>query len=373
MPRILNRYFFMKILLTSLSLGIVLIAAIWILQSLKFVELVLSTKASMKMFFKLSLLTLPDLFSLIIPISVFISTLIILNRMINDRTYSVMQSAGLSRFKICIPFIQFGLIVVLVLYSINLVIAPVAQTKMRKLQNQLKSALPIVLIQEGVFNEMGKMVIYVREKKGNYLKGVFVSSTEQKNRDKQHVIITAQQGHLIVDSQDPKILLFNGMRQNTDPRTKKLSTLFFEETIVGLQKDEDKKTPSTRPQDMPFFKLLYPDSRFSYAEKKRMKAEAHQKLTTPLLVIIFVLIAAYALTSGQFSRKGQVKKITYAVTAVVLVQAGVLFIINQSIKFPEAIFINYSILSLLILLLVNGLTGILSEKNHLTLPQQTLM
>ena len=136
------------------------------------------------MFFKISFLTLPDLFSLIIPISVFIATVVALNRMINDRTYSVMQSAGLSRFKICQPFIQFGLFIVLILYFINIGIAPAAQSKMRKLQNQLKSALPVVLIQEGVFNEIGKMVIYVREKNRNYLKGVFVSNTEQKNRQK---------------------------------------------------------------------------------------------------------------------------------------------------------------------------------------------
>ncbi|MAP24567.1 MAG: hypothetical protein CMM87_03435 [Rickettsiales bacterium] len=369
MPRTLNKYLTSKIFLTTMSLSVVLIAAIWILQSLKFVELVLSTKASIKMFFKISFLTLPDLFSLIIPVSVFIATVVALNRMINDRTYSVMQSAGLSRFKICHPFIQFGLFVVLILYFINIGIAPVAQSKMRKLQNQLKSALPVVLIQEGVFNEIGKMVIYVREKNRNYLKGVFVSNTEQKNRQKSQVIITAQQGHLIVDSDEPKILLFNGMRQTRNTRTNKLSTLFFKETIIALQKEDSKSTTMPRPQEMPFLKLLFPDPKLSYQEKMKMRSEAHQKLTTPLLAIIFVLIGCCALTSGQFSRRGQLKKISTAVIAVLLVQAGTLFIINQNAKYPEAIIINYSVLALLILLLINGLTGILKSKVAFTPPQ----
>lgn len=319
-------------------------------------------KGIYKYVFKISFLTLPDLFSLIIPISAFIATVVTLNKMINDRTYSVMQSAGLSCFKICQPLIQFGLFVVLVLYLINIGIAPAAQSKMRKLQNQLKSALPVVLIQEGVFNEIGKMVIYVREKNKNYLKGVFVSNIEQKSSQRSQVIITAQQGHLIVDSDEPKILLFNGIRQTRNMRTNKLSTLFFKETIIALQKENSKNNTSPRPQEMPFLKLLFPDPALSYQEKMKMRSEAHQKLTTPLLAIIFVLIGCCALTSGQFSRRGQLKKISTAVISVLFVQAGTLFIINQSAKYPEAIIINYSVLILLIVLLINGLTGILKNK-----------
>lgn len=361
MPSLLNRYLFFQILATSLSLGIVLIAAIWILQSLRFVELVLSTKSSLWMFGKLALLSLPDLCALILPISVFISALVVLNRLITEREFAVMQSVGVSRYKLMSPFLKFAGAVMVVLYIINLFVSPFSQAQLKKLQHTLKNALPAVLIQEGVFNEFGNMIIYVRGKRANYLKGVFVSNIDKK--DNSRVIITAQEGHLITDEKTPKILLFNGTRQTTNPKTKQVSSLFFKETIVSLQKDDKgAHTTGMRPQEMPFLKLLFPGNGFSKKEKQRMRAEAHQKITTPLLVLVFMLVAGVFMTSGQFSRRGNTRKIITAVLGVVGIQGLVLFLINQSAKFPPAIFLNY----LLLFCLFGGLLLFLIDKKNLT-------
>ncbi len=357
MKSILNRYLFLQILATSASLGFVLIAAIWILQSLRFVELVLSTKSSMWMFGRLAFLSLPDLCALILPIAVFISTLVVLNRLITEREFAVMQSCGQSRYKIVLPFLKFAGLIMGLLFVINVFISPLSQSKLKSLQFRLKNALPAILIQEGVFNEFGKMVVYVKSKRGDHLKGVFVSSVDKK--DNSRVIITAQEGHLITDEKSPKILLFHGTRQSTDPKTHKISSLFFTETIVSLQgKEESSRSRGKKPQEMPFLSLLFPDKKYSQTERRLFKAEAHQKIITPYLVVVFVLIAAALLTTGSFSRKGVVKKIVFSVLAVVAIQGFVLFLLNQSAKFPFAILLNYIFLVFLSFLLFAVLTDI---------------
>ena len=357
MKAILNRYLYLQVLTMSITLGSVLIAAIWILQSLRFVEMVLSTKSSMWMFAKLAFLSLPELIALVLPIAVFISTLVVLNRLLTEREFAVMQSSGVSRFRILVPFLQFGIGVMIFLYMVNIYISPLAQSTLKGLQAKLKNALPAVLIQEGVFNEIGKMVVYVKTKRKDYLKGVFVSTDDLKNNSR--IIIAAQEGHLITDQKNPQILLFNGTRQTTDKKTGKVSSLFFNQTTVSLVKEEEKKYQhGRRPQEMPFLKLLFPKSTYPLAERLRLQAEAHQKILTPLLVLVLILIGGFCLMRGQFSRKGLLPRIIYAVCGALGTQGSVLFLLNQSAKFPMAVVVNYVFIALLTLFLLLGLVDL---------------
>ena len=93
-------------------------------------------------------------------------------------------------------------------------------------------------------------------------------------------------------------------------------------------------------------KLLFPKSTYPLAERLRLQAEAHQKILTPLLVLVLILIGGFCLMRGQFSRKGLLPRIIYAVCGALGTQGSVLFLLNQSAKFPMAVAVNYVFIAL---------------------------
>ena len=56
----------------------------------------------------------------------------------------------------------------------------------------------------------------------------------------------------------------------------------------------------------------------------RMRSEGHQRLTMPLSVLGFALLAAAWLLSGSYDRRGQAGRIAGAVIAVIVLQAAAL-------------------------------------------------
>jgi lipopolysaccharide export system permease protein len=64
----------------------------------------------------------------------------------------------------------------------------------------------------------------------------------------------------------------------------------------------------------------------------KFKAEAHQRLTAPINTLVFTLIALTCLLLGDFSRRGQAKRIILAAVIFFTVWVGNLGMINLSAK-----------------------------------------
>lgn len=338
MVKLLSKYIFRQVFVTSLSVGFIIVAALWVIQSLRFVELVLNARSTAWLFFQLALLALPDLLAVVLPVAAFISILFVYHRLIIERETVVMHSAGISRFKIARPAIVFSIVLMFCLYGINIFLSPQALRSLRDIEIQLRHALPAVLLQEGVFNTFGNTTVYVQKKHRDHLLGIFAYIHEKG----KNYAVMAHEGKLLEDKEGSQILMVDGNRQELDPKTQKLSILYFDQTLISL--GQPLSMPGQRnykPYELEIGALLFPDPKLPWAEQQKLRAEGHQRLIAPLLVVAFVIISLYFMLIGRFRRHTLTRYILGSVITVVVVECVVLILSNLGAQYPAAIWANY--------------------------------
>ncbi len=327
---ILTRYIFKQVSLMFLMVSVVILGVLWVVQSLKFMELALNSHASLRVFLKLSLLLLPDLLVIIFPIAGFIGVLFVLHKLALDRELIIMKMAGQSEWKIAKPILNFGIILTLVLYGINIFVLPKSFEKLRDLELVLKNSLPAVLVQEGVFNTIKDMTVYVRRKENkNRLKGIFAYVVDRNQ--KGSYALMAQEGQLIETPQGPRVLMVEGNRQQLTSDGQSLSLLYFDKTMISLNKPSN--IPGMRakkPHELEMMELLFPGKHLSKSERQRLRAEGYQRLLNPLLAIAYIIIAATLLLRVGFKRQNQVWAIISASGSVLALQGIILILMNLS-------------------------------------------
>jgi lipopolysaccharide export system permease protein len=353
---------------TAFSVGFVVIGSLWAIQSLKFVELVLNTHSSIWNLLKLSFLVLPDLLAIILPIATFISVLVVYNKLSTGREIIVMKAAGVSEWELAKPAYIFAVAIMSLLYFINIYIAPSSFRSLRDLQIQLKNSLPAILVQEGTFNTFQNTTIYVREKNKNQLKGIFAYIIDKEGQ--KSYAIMAEEGRIIYGSKDdPQILMVNGNRQEFTGSTKALSILYFEKTLLSLTTPAtSSQARSYRPYELSLKALLFPDPKLPKPSQLSLKAEGHQRLLTPLLVLVFALVAVSFLLKGQFSRRGQGISIAFATIVAVSLQCLIFLFVNLGAKYPYVLGMAYGALLGTIGLSIKALVS--SKKRGISSPTE---
>ena len=93
---VFDKYLFRSILIATVFMTLTLATIIFLSQSLRFLELVIESGASSKMFWVLTFLALPRFFEVVVPIALMAATLFTYNRLTMDSELVVMRSAGYS-------------------------------------------------------------------------------------------------------------------------------------------------------------------------------------------------------------------------------------------------------------------------------------
>ena len=116
----LNRY-----ILRHLAIGTVIVTAVlayilWLTQSLGFIELIINKGLTVATWLELTLLLLPNVIVIILPIALFLVVLFIYNKMTVDRELVVAQAAGISQWGLALPAIVMACIAALSAYALTL-------------------------------------------------------------------------------------------------------------------------------------------------------------------------------------------------------------------------------------------------------------
>lgn len=304
----------------------VLAATLWVVQSLRFITIFLRSSEGFFSFVKLIMLMLPDLLTIIIPISLFLAICTVFNRLYADRESVVLFALGYTRWDLAKPVLKLATALTLFVYFLSLVILPASFRQMRHLESRLKASFPAVLAQEGVFTSFSDLTLYVNKKYGSRLEGILAHIHKQ---NENAYTISAKHGEILVQDGVPKIFMINGTRQEKDTNTNELSVLFFDKTIISLAEEVDQNTKN-RPQkvyERGIFELLALEN-FQESGGLNFVSEGLQRLLTPLYSLLFAGTALYFLLFTPFRRRGNYVPIAKAVFCTILLQAGCITLLN---------------------------------------------
>lgn len=251
---------------------------VWLTQSLRFIDLIVSNGLDISTFLYLSLLLIPSLLLLILPISLFISVLMVYNRFISDSELIVLKSAGLSRFGLASPALILASAVMVLGYLISFYILPASYREFKDTQAFIRNNYASVLLQDGVFSNPTKgITVYIDSRgTGGVLQGILVHDSRDPEKT---VTIMAQEGILLNTPQGPRFELRNGHSQGIDQETGNLYILDFEKDQYDLSmytnnSERDRKTP----EESYIGELLFPSDMAEQLHGKFI-AEGHYELS----------------------------------------------------------------------------------------------
>jgi len=320
----LTRYILRHLAIGTTIVTAVLAYILWLTQSLGFIELIINKGLSIGTWLELTLLLLPDVLVIILPIALFLVVLFTYNKMTVDRELVVAQAAGISRLGLAAPALLIAGLATVLGYALTLHYGPKSVTAFKELQFQVRNDVSQVLLREGVFNQVGKgLTVYVRERgPSGQLMGLLV---HDKRDGVKSITLMAEEGAVVPGPDGPRVALRKGSRQEVTRGDGDLSMLYFDSYTVDLGDVEatgDGRFTHNRERPTAELFTLSESDGISARNVRRMRVEGHQRLTNPLMNLALTAIALGFILTGTFDKHGQVKRVTVAIGAVVLIEAA---------------------------------------------------
>lgn len=303
--------------------GLVMMALL--AQGLSRTDLILENRQSALTYFYIVMLGSPQVIALLTPLAIFVGSVWSLNRIHKDSEIVVAQAAGMTRWQVASPLIRLAVMCAVLHLGVNLWVQPAAQRAMREAVAVARADLAAAMIRPGQFTTNGeRLTFYAREQIGGELRGVMISDMTDPDYPTD---ILARSAALVTVEGRPTLLLRDALSQQLD-NNQQLSILEFDQYMFDLTDfmKEDSEL-ILKASDKYLHELFFVDRKdyFQNKEADGFLAEAHARLTTPLLNIVMALLAIVAVLGGDFSRQGYGRRIglaTGAAALVLVVQLG---------------------------------------------------
>jgi lipopolysaccharide export system permease protein len=317
--RRLDSYIFQQILGPFLFFVLVFTGVIWLGQSLKVVDTVVNNGQSARVFLEFSLLLLPTVLSIVLPIAAFAATLYAVNRLFGDSEIVVMFASGLSGPSLVRPVLMFSCLVMALVFGLTLYVMPTAQRELKSRINEVKSDIATAFLREGTFQSpVDGVTIYLRGmgRPGEML-GIFVH--DERDAD-EITTYTAERAVMLSDADGTRLVMFDGVAQIAKRHeADSVAILRFEQFAYDLTQFTAKRQHRRRkPSEMYLSELLsIQKGETGKRTLARFRAEAHEALSGPLYVLTLPLMAVAFVIGAGFRRQGFVGRIILATGAAV--------------------------------------------------------
>ena len=283
---------------------LLLTLVVWMTQALRLLDLVINRGQSAGIFAYLTVLMLPSLLVVIVPIAFFGAALYALNRLNSDSELVVMWSAGISRLQIALPVLAGAALAMAFTYACSLYLMPLGQGVMRDKVFDIRADIGAAILREGAFTTPSEgLTVFIRELAPNgEIRGILVHDNRQPQRPLTYL---AESGVLVQSPEGARLVMQNGNIEQGEGRGARLSVLGFERYVFDLDQYAGPQRASDRDTNERYLaELLEAQSAPGVPVVRRgvYLAEAHNRLSAPLYCIAFALIALAATTKGRMAR-----------------------------------------------------------------------
>lgn len=317
---LIQRYLFRQIALPVIG-ACASLAGIGILsQSLDQLEIIVERGQSVWVMLKLTLLAVPQLFAVILPIGLFVGTLIALTRLQREQELTAAYASGMSRWRMIEPGARLAAIVAVVMLATNVFVQPWAQREARDQAFEIRTDLAALLVEEGRFVQgPNGLTVYVQEIGQNgLLKNLFIYIADG---DEVTTWDASEARFGRVDGQPVLTMRAGSWQQYSSAGV--LQQLSFDGWVFQLAPYvSETETVRYKPTDLFLDQLFNPTERLleSAGSRGELLAEAHARLSSPLYALAAMAMALTALLGGAFSRTGYSGRIAKASAAFLLVR-----------------------------------------------------
>jgi lipopolysaccharide export system permease protein len=317
--RLIDRYLLRQLLGPTVLAAAALTGVALLSQSLAMLDLIVSQRQSALVFLQVTLLAMPQLLNMVLPIAIFVAALVALNRLHTEQEIVVCFAGGMSRWRVISPALRLAATLAFAMLLVNLWVQPAALRSMREELFKVRTDLASTLVREGEFTEPAPgLTVYAQsvDTHGDF-RNLFIHQTKP---DGSATTYMADHGHIAKRLGRPVLILRAGSTQEFSPKGV-LNYLTFDEYAfdLGALANSDELVHYKSSDRYPH-ELFFPDLTQTWEQRNRLSllAEGHSRLATPLYNIAFMALALSAIIGGGFSRLGYGRRIALmaAVAAV---------------------------------------------------------
>lgn len=318
---LIQRYLFRQLSLPVVAACASLTGIGILSQSLDQLEVIVERGQSVWVMVKLTLLALPQLLAVILPIGLFVGALIALTRMQREQELTAAFAGGMTRWQVISPAARLAILVLILNLIMTLFAQPWAQREARNQAFAIRTDLAALLVEEGQFVQgPDGLTVYVQQIEQNgLLKNLFVYLDDGKSSQNW----SAAEARFGRDAaNEPVLTMIDGSWQKYSSRGV-LETLSFDRYDFPLgQFSAVTEQIRYKPADLYLRQLLNPTPRVleTAGSRGELLAEAHARISAPLYALTAMAMALAAILGGAFSRTGYSLRIAKAAGLFLLVR-----------------------------------------------------
>jgi lipopolysaccharide export system permease protein len=303
--------------------ALILVSIYWINQAVRLFDRLVGDGQSAMVFVEFSLLTLPNVIRLVLPVAAFAGAVYVTNRLSSESELVVMQATGFSPWRLARPVAVYGALVAVMMSVLTHVLVPASLEEMKQREAELSQNVTSKLLTEGTFlHPSAGITFYIREiTPEGALRDVYLSD---RSRPDRAMTYTATEAYLVNDEAGTRLVMVDGLSQGYFHADQRLFTTHFADftyDISGLLASPGAHRREVR--HVGTWELL---TRGAAVEAETgaspgvIADEVHGRFNQPLMALAAALIGFSALLVGGFSRFGVWKQIVGALVLLVLVK-----------------------------------------------------
>ena len=299
-------------------------------QSLDQLEVIVERGQSVWVMVKLTLLAVPQLLAVIIPIGLFVGALIALTRLQREQELTAVFASGVTRWSAIRPAVWIAIIAALLTLVVTAVGQPWAQRQSRMEIFAVRTDLAAVLVQEGEFvRGPGGLTVYVQQIEQNgLLKNLFVYMLDGDDA----VTWDATEARFGRIDGRPALTMVNASTTRYSSRGV-LTYGSFAQTVVDLSPyAAASERVRYKPTDLYLTQLFNPSPNDleHVGSAGELMAEGHMRLSAPLYALMAMAMALTAIVGGPYSRTGYGPRIAKAAGAFLIIRVAGYGIVSAS-------------------------------------------
>ena len=298
-----SRYIFAQLLRTTCAVTLVIIGIVWLFQTIRLLEMVISRGAAFSDFILMSFAVIPLWLTIALPIGAFVAVNWVFHRILTDRELTVMQAIGLSPMQIARAPIALGALVSAVMLANSIFILPSSFSVYKEQQFKIRNSIPAILLQDNVFVDVvdGMTMLIGKHGSNGVASDVFIHDTRNEGKI---VTVLAETGQFIKTNGAPALVLQNGQRAELTDNTNNSAMLYFDShrmSITATEEPKSKRVPIDMNEDT-IPNLLNPAKSPNPDYFNERRAEGHYRIMSPFLGLALILIATALTLRGQIRR-----------------------------------------------------------------------
>lgn len=339
----LFRYMTKQLLVTTIIVTLVLCMIFWLAKASTLLDFILNRGLDFKFFLYMSMLILPRLLIIILPIATFATLLFAYYRLQNDSELVVMRAAGTSNIALAKPGLVVGGIISITMAVLTVYLLPASYREFKDQEFAIRHEFSSVLLQEGAFNTVAPGITVFVHNRGSdqELQGIMLHDNRDTRKPQTWL---AEQGALVSTPNGPRVVLARGNRQQVDRDHGKFSMLLFDQTTLDLAHTQADHSDRWRePRERFLGNLFNPqDTSPNQPHYQELKAEGHHRLVQPILPLTCAAVSLAILLTSTYSRRGQAFDILKAIAIAMVILVTSLGSRSLAGKQPVMVYVMYA-------------------------------